>query len=143
MERKFYTMKNQKTKNEFGLLPNYFKKIGIVIMLLSVIPAIMIKALHIKLGVTSKEFLKLLTINIFILGLLFIAWSKDKIEDEMTVALRLKSMGFAFIWAIFYVIIAPFVNILVNYPTDITGQSLVLSMLLVYLFMYYVQKKGR
>ena len=76
--------------------------------------------------------------------MLFVAWSKDKVEDEMTVAIRLKAMAWTFGWAVLYVIVKPIVDLLFKDPIqDVTGQQVVMSMLFVYLIMYYLQKIGR
>jgi hypothetical protein len=144
MESKIYTMEKRKKRNEAGLLPNIFKKIGVAVMLLAFLPAVIVKAVNIQLTPTNKEVFRLLTINAFILGLLFVAWAKDKVEDELTVAIRLKAMGWSFIWAVLFVIIKPFVDMFFNGSiTDLKSQELVLSMLFIYLLMYYVQKRGR
>jgi hypothetical protein len=143
MESNIYMSQNPR-KNKTGLLPNYFKKIGIVVMILTFIPAVIVKAMDISMMQAQKELFKLMTMNMFILGLLFIVWAKDKVEDEMTIALRLKSMGVAFIWAVLYVVLKPLIDVLFKDPiADFKAQELVLSMLLVYLILYYIQKKGR
>ena len=93
---------------------------------------------------SQKELFRVFTLNAFIVGLLFVAWSRDKVEDEMTIAIRLKSMAFTFSWAVFYVIVKPIVDLLFKDPIqDLTGQQVVMSMLFVYLIIYYVQKIGR
>ena len=144
MESKFYNMEKRKKRNEAGLLPNIFKKVGIAVMLLAFVPAVVVKAANIQITPMDKEVFRLLAMNAFILGLLFVAWAKDKVEDELTVAIRLKAMGWSFIWAVLFVIMKPFVDMLFNDPiADLKSQELVLSMLFVYLLMYYVQKKGR
>jgi hypothetical protein len=62
----------------------------------------------------------------------------------MAVALRLKAMASTFIWAVLYVIIKPFIDIIFKEPVaDLKSQELVLSMLFVYMLMYYAQKKIR
>lgn len=143
MESKLY-MREKKKKDKTGLLPHYFKKVGIAILLLAFIPAITIKAININLAEAQKELLRLMTINVFILGLLFVAWAKDKIEDELTISLRLKSMGFAFIWAVLFVVLKPFTDALFGNPLGKeSAQGLVISMLFFYLIVYYFQKKGR
>ncbi|MGE5107779.1 MAG: hypothetical protein ACM3H8_09555 [Sphingobacteriales bacterium] len=144
MENKIYTLEKRINKNEAGLLPNFFKKVGIAVMLLAFVPAVIVKVINIQLTPANKELFRLLTMNAFILGLLFVAWAKDKVEDEMIVAIRLKAMGWSFIWAVLFVIIKPFVDMLFNDPiADLKSQELVLSMLFVYLLMYFVQKNGR
>lgn len=144
MESKFYTKSQRKQASEVGLLPNKYKKVGIAVMLLAFVPAIVIKVINFPLSPSNKEVVRLFTMNAFILGLLFIAWAKDKVEDELTVQIRLKAMSWAFLWAVLFVVIKPFVDILFRDPVaDQKSQELVLSMLLVYLLMYYFQKKGR
>lgn len=144
MESKFYTVKKRKAGGETGLLPFYWKKIGLAVMVLAFVPAIIVKVLHLDIAQANKELFRLLTMNAFILGLLLVAWAKDRMEDEMTIAIRLKAMGWAFIWAILLVIIKPLVDLLLkDRIADMKSQELVVSMLFVYLLMYYLQKKGR
>ena len=144
MESKFYTKDKRKQRTEVGLLPNMYKKVGIAVMLLAFVPAVIIKVINLQLIPSNKEVLRLFTMNAFILGLLFIAWAKDRVEDELTVQIRLKAMSWAFLWAVLFVVIKPIVDMLFRDPiADQKSQELVLSMLLVYLLMYYFQKKGR
>lgn len=144
MESKFYTEKKRKPGGEAGLLPFYWKKIGFAVMVLAFVPAVIVKALHFDITQVNKELFRLLTMNAFILGLLLIAWAKDRVEDEMTIAIRLKAMGWAFVWAVLLVIIKPLVDLLFrDRIADMKSQELVVSMLFVYLLMYYLQKRAR
>ncbi len=137
-------MESKRIKNEAALLPKYFKKIGLVVMILAFVPAVVVKSMNIEMLQSQKELFRLFTLNAFILGLLFVAWSKDKVEDEMTVAIRMKAMAWTFSWAVLYVIVKPFVDLLFKEPIqNLTGQEVVMSMLFVYLIMYYLQKIGR
>lgn len=144
MESKIYIKERGKTKNSYGLLPNYFRKIGLAIMLLALFSVIIFKLTGLEISAEQKPLIRLLTMNIFILGLLFIAWCRDKVEDEMTVSLRLKSMSLSFIWAVLYVILRPFTDIIFKDPIkDLKAQELVFSMLFFYLVIYFIQKKMR
>ncbi len=137
-------MESKRRKKEPVLLPVYFKKVGLVVMILAFVPAIIVKSMNVEMVQTQKELFRVFTLNAFILGLLFIAWSKDKVEDEMTVSIRLKAMSWTFTWAVLYVIISPFIDLLFKDPIGVlTGQQVVMSMLFVYLIMYYLQKFGR
>lgn len=137
-------MESKINKNEVALLPKYFKKIGLVVMILAFIPAVVVKSMNVEMVQSQKELFRIFTLNAFILGLLFVSWSKDKVEDEMTVAIRLKAMAWTFGWAVLYVIVKPIVDLLFKDPIqDLTGQQVVMSMLFVYLIMYYLQKIGR
>jgi hypothetical protein len=137
-------MESKRRKKELVLLPVYFKKIGLVVMILAFVPAIIVKSMNVELVQTQKELFRVLTLNAFILGLLFVVCSRDKVEDEMTLSIRLKSMSWTFTWAVLYVIIAPIIDLLFKDPIGtLTGQQVVMSMLFVYLIMYYLQKMGR
>jgi hypothetical protein len=137
-------MESKRNKNEQVLLPVYFKKIGLAVMISAFVPAIIVKAMSVEMVQSQKDLFRVFLLNAFILGLLFVAWSKDKIEDEMTVFIRLKAMSWTFTWAVLYVIIMPFIDLLFKEPiANLSGQSVVMSMLFVYLIMYYLQKWGR
>jgi hypothetical protein len=131
-------------KKKYTLLPVYFKKIGIVVILLSFLPLIIVKTFDIELIKSQKELFKTLTLNILILGLVFIAWSRDKIEDEMTMSIRLSSMAWTFLWAVLLVVIKPLFDFLFyGTSSEFTAQPLVIMMLFYYLFVYYQKKRAR
>lgn len=137
-------MENRKIKNQIGLLPNYFKKIGVLVMILAIVPPIIVKSIEIDIIKSQRDLLKIITIDLFILGLFFIAMARDKVEDELTITIRLKAMAWTFSWAVMYVIVQPFVYLLFNDPPqDLMGQQVVLAMLFVYMIMYYIQKGSR
>lgn len=137
-------MESKINKKEAVLLPKYFKKIGLVVMILALVPAVVVKSMNIEMVQSQKDLFRVFTLNAFILGLLFVAWSKDKVEDEMIVAIRLKAMAWAFSLAVLCVIVKPIFDLLFKDPIqDSTGQQVVMSMLFVYLIMYYLQKIGR
>jgi uncharacterized membrane protein YvlD (DUF360 family) len=143
VDGKFYIME-KRTKIAAGLLPNYFRKAGIAVIVLAFVPLVIARAANITLSPSSNEVFRLLSMNAFILGLLFIAWARDKVEDELTIAIRQHSMLVAFIWGVLNVIIKPFIDMLVKDPvTDLKAQELISSMLLIYLVLYFVQKKTR
>ncbi len=131
-------------KIKYTLLPVYFKKIGIIVILLSFLPLLFVKTFDIELIHFQKELFKTLTLNILILGLVFIAWSRDKIEDEMTMSIRLSSMAWTFLWAVLLVVIKPLFDFLFYGTGSVfTAQPLVIMMLFYYLFVYYQKKRSR
>ena len=137
-------MESKRSKNETALLPKYFKKMGLVVMILAFVPKVVVKSMNVEMVQTHKELFRIFTLNAFILGLLFVALSKDKVEDEMTVAIRLKAMAMTFSWTVLTVIVKPIVDLLFKQPLkDLTGQEVVMDMLFVYLIVYYLQKIGR
>jgi hypothetical protein len=134
-------MKILKTKPLF--LPVYIKWVGVIIILLALIHGVLMKALNVEMQPDQKELFRIFTMNAFILGLLFIALSRDRFEDERIISVRVKALAWAFIWAVIYVIVSPFIDLLFKDPVeDLSGQQVVMSMLLIYLLMFYLQKKG-
>jgi hypothetical protein len=137
-------MENENYKKEPVLLPVYFKKIGLAVMVLAFVATISVRTMNVQWGIGQKEMFREFTLNGFILGLLLLACSRDKVEDEMTVLIRLKSMSWTFIWAVLYVIISPIFDLLFDdVISNLTGKQVVGSMLFVYLIMYNWQKKIR
>lgn len=131
-----------KTNNNKGLrIHKHFKKMGIGIILIALITGLSIKLLKIEMMPTQKAFFKVFTMNGFIMDLLFVALAKEKVEDEMIAQMRLKAISQTFITAVFYVIVKPFVDLVFRDPIqDITGQFMVIFMLLGYLLNYHSQK---
>jgi len=137
-------MENKRIKKRNGFLPRFFKKIGFIVIVLAFVPPVVVKSMNLHMLQSQKDLFRLFTFNVFILGLLFIALSKDKVEDEMIFDIRLKSMAFSFISVVFYVIIHPLSDLLFKVPIqDVTGQDAVITMLFSYLIMFYLQKIGR
>ena len=136
-------MESKRNKNG-TFLPKYFKRIGLIVMILAFVPAVVVKSMNLGMEQSQKELFRIFTLNAFILGLIFVAWSKDKVEDEMIFALRLKAMAWAFSSTVLYIIINPIVDLLSKIPIqDITGQQVVIIMLVSYLIMFYLQKIGK
>jgi ATP/ADP translocase len=105
---------------------------------------IIVKISGIEFSQTQREMFRILSMNIIILGLSFIACSKDRIEDEMIVHIRLTAMATSFIFAICYVIINPIIDLIFQDPIkEMTGQQLIGSMLGFYLIVYYLLKRKR
>jgi len=94
-------------------LPNYFKKIGVGLFVVSII----------------SLFINAFSINVFLyreiakygmlIGMLLISISKEKIEDELITKLRMQSYTFAFIAGVFYALTLPFMD----YFVDLIFQS--------------------
>jgi hypothetical protein len=137
-------MENVNYTKEPVLLPGYFKMIGIAVMILAFAVAISFKSMNVEMGIEQKELLRELTMNGFILGLLFLVTSRDKVEDELTLLIRLKSMSWTFVWAVFLVIVTPIIDLLFDDAIEpLSGQQVVGSMLCGYLIMYNWQKRNR
>lgn len=137
-------MQNEKFNKQPKLLGVHFKKIGVVVMVLSMVPGLIVKTMHIVVMESQKDLLKSLSYSGFLLGLLFIALSRDKVEDELTIHIRITSMQEMFIFAVIYVMIKPLIVWVLQSPfTDVTGQQLVTLMLVGYLISFYLKKLNR
>jgi len=136
-------MENEKFNKQPKLLGVHFKKIGIVVMVLSILPGLIIKTMHITLMESQKDLFKSLSYSIFLMGLLLIVLSRDKEEDELTIYIRLTAMLDMFIFAVIYVIIKPLIVLMFQSAfIDVTGQQLVTLMLVGYLISYYLKKSN-
>ncbi|OAB79806.1 hypothetical protein [Cochleicola gelatinilyticus] len=95
-------------------LPNIFKKIGVGIIILSLVVLIVNKFSieNIDLKLTAKYGI--------LVGLLLISISKEKIEDELVTSLRMQSYTFAFIAG---VIITLLTNPLFNYISNLISEK--------------------
>ena len=137
-------MQNEKFNKQPKLLGVHFKKIGVVVMVLSMVPGLIVKTMHIVLMESQKDLLKSLSYSGFLLGLLFIALSRDKVEDELTIHIRITSMQEMLIFAVIYVMIKPLIVWVLQSPfTDVSGQQLVALMLVGYLISFYLKKLNR
>lgn len=137
-------MQNEKFNKQPKLLGVHYKKIGVVVMVLSMVPGLIVKTMHIVVMESQKDLLKSLSYSGFLLGLLFIALSRDKVEDELTIHIRITSMQEMFIFAVIYVMIKPLIVWVLQSPfTDVSGQQLVALMLVGYLISFYLKKLNR
>ena len=89
-------------------LPNYFKKLGFGIFILSIFCL-----LGVAIFTDGNEVIKLIIKNIMLISLLAIAISKEPIEDELVDQLRGQAFSFAFITGVIYAVFQPYVNYLV------------------------------
>lgn len=130
---------NQK---DIKLLPNYFKKIAWGLLALSVLIIVLAKSrvLHI-----NKELIENISENGILLSLLLFALTKDKIEDELTMRIRVSAFAGAFISGVAFFIAYPFVNLIFDgsFMSDVGGFQLLLTMLLFYFGIFSLAKKNR
>ncbi|MFY0481612.1 hypothetical protein ACI6PS_03325 [Flavobacterium sp. PLA-1-15] len=126
-----------------ALFPNYFKKIGLGMILITIGTVLTVKFLPIEVAEGQREIYKVVLSDLFILGLFFIAWSRDKFEDEMTLQIRLKAVGFTFMTSVFYLVLRPFADIIIgDAPNKMTAIELMIFMLSMYIIFYKLQKRS-
>ncbi|WBL24763.1 hypothetical protein [Zunongwangia sp. HGR-M22] len=69
--------------------------------------------------------------------------SKEKIEDERSMKLRLVAFAATFLYGVLFVVVSPFVSILFHgsFEIDIHASQLLLTMFLWYFGVFYFMKK--
>lgn len=88
--------------------PHSFKKVGIVIFACSFI-ALFANAFTVNI-LTVREIVKVG----MLIGLLIVSISKEKIEDELIIKMRMQSYAFAFIAGVIFSLAQPVANYLVD-----------------------------
>jgi hypothetical protein len=89
-------------------LPNKFKRIGFGLFIASVISTVIFS--FIIESMNNQHLLDKIVKTVAILGLLLISISKEKIEDELIIKLRMQSYSYAFIVGVLFFLIMPFIN---------------------------------
>lgn len=131
---------------KFKLLPYSYKRIGIGLLIISIIGLIFFKLLF-----EDFETIGMIIKKVLIVSLLIISISKDKVEDELTIQLRAHSYSLAFIIGVLYALVQPYANYLValviNFDdtsyADLGDFQVLIFMLMVQLMFYRLLKATR
>lgn len=135
-------MEKRKNKNELISLPMYYKWVGVILMVVSAGFIGYANLYDLDLSGENERY-KVLTLSGFILGAFFLAFAKEKEEDERLMVLKLRSLAISFAWAVIMVVIRPVLDVIFGDELSLmSSQSLVLSMLIAYLLVYYLQKRN-
>lgn len=97
-------------------LPHRYKKVGYLVTALFVVFIFTRKIME-----YDGELLKTIIKNGFLLGLLIISISKEKVEDELIESLRTKSYRIAFVLTVAYAVVQPLIEYVVE--TVIKGEA--------------------
>ena len=128
-------------------LPYAFKTVGLVLIFCSI--SLMFYRAFVMDGDT--EWFRLILRKSLLIGMLVISISRDKIEDEMTIALRAQSYAIAFVIGVVYALVMPYVEYGVSNVVHSGGEvykdlgdfQVLLFMLMIQLMFYYVLKRNR
>ena len=128
--------------NPLFLLPNRFKKIGIILFPIGFIIWIITQRglFNTDLKHTTKVITLTLSFFSFLFGLYFISFSKEPIEDEYINSVRLKSFQISSITQMVFFLISFIIMFLFNLePNGDAGLSiLLLSSIILYWLMYMI-----
>ncbi|WP_226389115.1 hypothetical protein [Penaeicola halotolerans] len=128
-------------QKDLNLLPAKFKKLAYSILGLSIIVTVLSISGIVGL---DKAVTKEIFISSLLLSLTLLAITKDKDEDELTIKLRFKAYTAAFLFGSVSVIIEPVINLVFESSSSYKDVfALLISMHIVYFFMYYILKKSR
>ena len=126
-------------------LPHSFKKIGIILIALCITLLLVRKLFAFEVS----ETIKFITKRVVLVGLLIVAISREKVEDEMIKTIRGQAFSMAFIAGVVYTLIQPLFNYIASYivekdnePLGDLGDFQVLWFLLtMYLLFFYMIKR--
>lgn len=138
------------------LLPNYFKKIGLSLFLLTFWtnfvkgfidglndpgdpPSEYIEPLSeftfLGINFFSEPFFEVMAV-LSLLGLVIYALSKDKVFDELLQKLRLEALRLTFLLSVIFILIVQ----LLNEGLVLSGQFLMALQVIIFLFIYKIKK---
>lgn len=132
-----------KPEQNLRLLPTQFKQVAYSLMALSLL---VIPLTATDLVIIEKEMAKTMLSSGFLLSFLILALTKDKVEDELTLLIRLKALAVSFIYGVGYVVLSPLVNLLFDgkfISEDMGTEGLLISMFLFYFGMLWFMKRNR
>lgn len=128
-------------QKDLRLLPNYFKKIAFGFILLFILLAILTKY---QILPFDKDIIKAITKTGLLISLLLLALTKDKIEDELTLRIRLRAFTFSFFVGVVNVILEPYMNLLLkgSFLSTKGTDQLIFSMIFFYFIMFFLLKRS-
>jgi hypothetical protein len=123
--------------NKMGL-PRYFIKIGIVLIIFPIlfmgVTKLLLDDVKAVFG-NAIDILEILFLDFIIIGLAFIAFARNKVENELTVRKKAVSAISTFIFAIVVVVISPFISMAFGSDTEtFNSEQLIMTMLFLYIF---------
>ena len=143
MESKLY----KKTNKGFKVFPFVFKKIGVILVLATVLLAVLffIALLKNKLSGEGAHWAGLILVDILIIGMLFFSLAAEKIEDERIELIRLRVLSSSIVFAAVFTIVMPFAGLLVDKifggekVYNLGPEQLIITTLLTYnaMFIYF------
>jgi hypothetical protein len=119
------------------LLPNYFKKVGLSLIIITIISIVITKGFHLD-DLFNKKILGTIFLDLLIFFYCMIIFSRDKIEDEMTILIRLKQFAGTFAGIVAMVICRNIMDIATGEnPKNYSATELILFMCFIHLTFHY------
>lgn len=132
----------KENQKDLNLLPTIFKKVALGILLLTVL--FMVLAL-LKTINMEGELAKSIAKTGFLISLLIFALTKNKVEDELTLKIRLGAYTGSFIAGVVFLIVEPFIKLLFGdgFLFDRGGTEILVIMFLFYFVNFNLMLKKR
>ena len=90
-------------------LPNKFKIVGLVVVIVSILSIVTSLKIYI-LDVKYHELFERIALSVSVIGLLIISISREKIEDELIGKIRMQSYNYAVIVTVLVYLTLPFIH---------------------------------
>lgn len=128
--------------NQPNFLPRYFRIIGFAFVVMSIILFVLEVAEFIKF---DKEVFQKIDGSILLFGFLLIALTKDKIEDEFTLNIRLQAFTTTFLMGVLMTIFDPYFNLLLigEFQSERGTMGTFIFLFSFYFFLKYKLKDSR
>lgn len=131
---------NNSPTNQHTLFPYSVKLIGIILLSMTGFIILLVQTGFGNQVLVQSDTLRVALRSALLISLFLIASSRDKTEDELVALLRLKAFEWSFRWGILYTM---FDLVLPDSNLALSGFSLIFSMLIVYLLVFYFKKRER
>lgn len=113
-----------------------FALVGLLVLLL-----IVSLVFDLEILPEHKETVKSVYLRLLILGLLLIALSKEKVEDERTYLRKVKSMARSLVYILFFIMIRPISAVFSDETyLPLSEELVIISMLFFQIGMFYFEK---
>jgi len=131
-----------KEQVDLKLLPVQFKIVATAVLAISLLFAVLYK---LEVFEMSEEISHTISKTGVLLSLLIFAMTRSKIEDELTLRIRLRAFAVSFIFGVGIVIVEPIVNVLFgeSFLSDKGVIELLLSMFFFYFLTIFYMKRNR
>ena len=125
---------------DLKLLPHKFKIVGYVLLAISLVLFIISS---IDLIAVENEIIKNGFFDLVLIAFLVLALSKEKVEDERSMKLRLLVFAATFLYGVIFALISPLGSILFNgsFEIDLQANQLLFTMFLWYFGVFYFMKR--
>lgn len=120
------------------LLPSYFKKIGLSLIIITILSAAILKVFNFDISL-NEGILRTIFCDILIVACCIVFLSRENEEDEMSILIRLREFTITFIMGVSMVLVRNILDIITGEnPRTYSATELVLWMCFIHLGFHYM-----